>query len=471
MYKLLICPLICLFICTSHAQQTGPLEWADFRARVLNDHPVARQADLFRDQARAGLLRAKGGFDPKAYADLHGKNFKDKSYYQYAEAGVKVPLGLGLELKGNYNQASGTFLNPESTLPDAGQVAAGISWSLGQGLMLDERRFTLRQSRIGLEQGDAERSLILNDLLLEAAKAYWNWVVAANMLEVYDEALRQAQIRHEALRESLLQGDKPAIDTLETYIQVQNRRLDTNFARIDWQNAALLLCNFLWTDQGTPAQPAQLPAPPSLLTAGALSPTPPDTAALLQLARTQHPETRLYRVKQTLLDVERQWKREKRKPVLDLNYSLLGNGWQFFPTAGDEGFGVLANDIKWGVEFSYPLPNRKARGDWQVTQIKIEQTDLLFKQKNTEIENKVRQYWNERDNLLAQIDLFRSVTENYRTLLDAETEKFRFGESSVFLINTREQRWLDARVKYLKLLSEYQKIEAGLQWAAGQLAN
>ena len=106
-----------------------------------------------------------------------------------------------------------------------------------------------------------------------------------------------------------------------------------------------------------------------------------------------------------------------------------------------------------------------------MTQIKIEQTDLLLKQKNTEIENKIRQYWNERDNLLAQIDLFRSVTENYRTLLEAETEKFRFGESSVFLINTREQRWLDARVKFLKLLSEYQKIEAGLQWAAGQLAN
>ena len=45
MYKLLICPLLCLFICTSHAQQTGPLEWADFRARVLNDHPVARQVE------------------------------------------------------------------------------------------------------------------------------------------------------------------------------------------------------------------------------------------------------------------------------------------------------------------------------------------------------------------------------------------------------------------------------------------
>jgi outer membrane protein TolC len=166
MQKIVIYALFVMIPVVANAQQAPSMEWPDFRARVLSRHPVARQADLYRDGARASLLRAKGGFDPKAYADLNGKNFKDKTYFQYGEAGIKWPLGLGLELKGNYNRASGTFLNPESTLPDAGQVAAGISWTLGQGLLIDERRFALRQGRIGLEQGDAERSLILNDLLL-----------------------------------------------------------------------------------------------------------------------------------------------------------------------------------------------------------------------------------------------------------------------------------------------------------------
>lgn len=470
MQKIVIYSLFVMFPVAAYAQQSLPLDWSDFRTRVLSNHPVARQADLYRDGGRANLLRAKGGFDPKLYADLNGKNFKDKTYFQYSEAGMKWPLGLGLELKGNYNRASGTFLNPESNLPDAGQVAAGISWTLGQGLLMDERRFALRQGRIGLVQGDAERSLVLNDLLLEAAKAYWNWVVTGNMVQVYEEGLRQAQIRHEALRESFLQGDKPAIDTLETFIQIQNRRLDTNFSRTDWQNATIDLCNFLWTDVETPAIPAQLPAPPSLTPNQALPATLPGLEDILTTATTQHPEIRLYQVKQSLLEVEQKWKREKRKPVFDINYSFLGNGWQFFPTMGDEGLGVLASDIKWGIQFSYPILNRKARGDWQVTQVKIAQTDLLLKQKKTEVENKVRQYLNECNNLAAQIQLYRSITENYRVLLEAENEKFRFGESSIFLINTREQRWLDARIKYLKLLGEYQKMQAGLQWAAGRLA-
>jgi outer membrane protein TolC len=157
--------------------------------------------------------------------------------------------------------------------------------------------------------------------------------------------------------------------------------------------------------------------------------------------------------------------------VLDLSYYLLGEGWQFFPTTGSDGAGVLGQDIKWGINFSYPILNRKARGDLRITEIKMAQTDYEIRQKRQDIANKVQQYANELGNLDAQVVLYRDISTNYRTLLDAENERFSFGESSVFLVNTREQRWLDAQIKYLKLLSEYRKAEAGLQWAAGTLAN
>ena len=64
------------------------LEWSDFRQQVLERHPVARQADLYRDLAAAALLRAKGGFDPKAYSDFYSKNFSGKTYFQYTDAGL-----------------------------------------------------------------------------------------------------------------------------------------------------------------------------------------------------------------------------------------------------------------------------------------------------------------------------------------------------------------------------------------------
>jgi len=340
---------------------------------------------------------------------------------------------------------------------------------LGQGLFIDERRAALRQSRIGLEQADAERASALNGLVFESAKAYWNWAIAGQQLRIFEEALRQAQIRHAGLLESLRQGDKPAIDTLESFIQVQNRQIDVTFARIDVQNAAIGLTNYLWTPENTPVRPESLPASPVFNEAETYPEIAvPDAESLLQNARTQHPEIRQYTVKQQLLAVERRIKAENLKPVVNLNYQLLGNNWQFFSSPGAEGIGVLANDIKWGIEFSFPLFNRKARGSLQETRLKIVQTELGLQQKQLELETKIRQYANEMNTLVAQIGLYRQITANYRALLDAENEKFRFGESSVFLINTREQRWLDAQIKYLKLISEYRKAEAGLKWAAGQ---
>lgn len=462
--------IFCLFF-LSNTLQSQTLDWPNFRSQVLENHPLARQANLYREQAAAALLRAKGGFDPKAYTDFSAKNFNDKNYFQHTEAGLKWPTLLGLEIKGAYNYATGSFLNPEATLPTNGQANFGFSWTLGQGLFIDERRAAIRQARIGLQQGDAERAAALNDLLLEAAKTYWTWAAADNALRIYEAALRQAQIRNEAIRESFLQGDKPAIDTLETFIQVQNRLLDVNFARTDLQNAALALHNFLWETDNQPVAPERTPPAPELLAGEFVPIALQNSQTLVQQARLQHPELRLYDAKLRSLDVERRLKNEKRKPVLDLNYYLLGAGWQFFPTAGTEGVGVFGQDIKWGLNFSYPLLNRKARGDLQVTEVKIAQTDFELRQKRQTIENKVQQYANDLNNLAAQIALFQNITANYRALLDAEIEKFNFGESSIFLINAREQRWLDAQVKYLKLLSEYRKAEAGLQWSAGVLAN
>lgn len=447
------------------------LDWTNFRRQVLENHPVARQADLSRDEAAATLLRARGGFDPKAFADYSAKNFNDKNYFQFTEAGLKWPAGLGLEFKGSFNYATGEYLNPESKLPSDGQAAFGFNWTLGQGLFIDERRAAMRLARIGIQQAEAERSAVLNHLLLDAAKVYWNWVVADNQLVIYEEALRQAGIRHNALRESLLQGDKPAIDTLESFIQLQNRLLDVNFARVEQQNALLAVQNFLWGPDSQTFVPETNFKAPALLSEPFAAGSPENLAELLQQARTQHPELRLYEAKLRSFDVERRLKNEKRKPVLDLSYQLLGAGWQFFPAGSPDGAGVLAGDIKWGLHFSYPILNRKARGDLQITEIKLAQTDYEMRQKRQTIDNKIRQYGNELNNLAQQITLYRDMTQNYRLLLDAENEKFRFGESSVFLINTREQRWLDARIKYLKLLSEFRKTEAALNGAAGNLAN
>ena len=454
--------MACLLLSSAdlQSQATTVMDWDAFRSLVLLHHPLSQQADLSADQAEAALLRARGGFDPKLFGDHSSKVFKEKTYFQFSEAGVKLPTWAGIELKGAYNYARGSFLNPENTLPEIGQAQLGLRWSVGQGLLMDERRANLGIAKTGLEAGAAERLQLRNELLMEAAKYYWSWVAAASSIEIYTAALRQAQIRYEGIRESYKFGDKPAVDTLEAFIQVQNRQIDLNFANTDLQNAQTALSNFLWTSDNAPMAPENIPdAPATLVTSVRLERiTDAQVEDMVAEANNLYPELTLYRVKLQQLDIERKLKLEKRKPVLDLEYNLLGSGWQFFPTA-ETGSAALVNDIKWGLGFSYPIPNRKARGDYQFTKIKIAQASLGLQQKQLEVDNKIRQYATLLNNLQQQISLYAQITEQYRLLLDAENEKFRFGESSIFLINTREQKWLDARIKLLKLNSEYFKTE------------
>ncbi len=447
------------------AQNGAALEWTQVRTNILQNHPFANQAFLLEKSAAAALLSAKGGFDPKTFTTYSAKDFKGKHYYSFTEAGVKVPTWAGIEMKGAYNIARGNFLNSEREIPANGQASLGIHWTLGQGLVLDDRRANLRRANIGIDQNDAEQENMLNVLVYEGVKSYWNWVLFENQLVVTTEAQRQATLRLIAVRESYLEGDKPAMDTLEAYIQLQNRQLDRNFALTDAQNAKIALQFYYWSDAQAPIDTALFGNAPLLVLT--LYTNIPNIDSLVTEAMLQHPDLRIYNADLRLLDIEKRLKFEKTKPVFDLNYNILGAGWSFFPTGGVAGAGVLANDLKWGIDFSYPIPNRKARGDLQMTKIKIDQTNLKVLEKRQSIENKIRQYGNELGMLSRQIAVYRSLVDNYKLLLDAENTKFVLGESSIFLINTREQKWLESQVKYLKLLSEFRKTEAALRWASG----
>ena len=336
-FALLLCPFL------MDAQR---LEYADFRQQVLENHPVVKQAELYIRLAEATQLRARGGFDPKAYAEHTGKNFNGKTYFQYTEAGIKLPTWAGLELKGAYNLASGNFLNSETKLPKNGQASFGLNWSLGQGLFFDERRAGLQLAKAGFEMSQAERIAARNDLLLDAAKAYWSWSYAENALNIVNDALKQAAIRHEGLRQSFFQGERSAFDTLETFIQVQSRQVDLQFAQVDAQNATLALSQFLWTVDNQTLMPTEIPEAPVLIQVNAIEDTALNADNLVGKALSAHPDLRQYQAKLRMLATERRLKQEKRKPVLDLSYYLLGDGWHFFPTISAEGPAMLTNDSK-----------------------------------------------------------------------------------------------------------------------------
>jgi outer membrane protein TolC len=457
------------------AQNTDSLRILSLEAvsrRVLQHHPFARQGDLLIRSAEAELRSARGGFDPKLYSDWQQKSFKKTEYYTFSESGLKIPTWYGLEVKGVFQTARGAYVDPEHNLPNVGQAILGIKASALRGLMIDERRATLQQARIMRERSEVERRAVINDLLINSISTYWEWWAAYRKWDVYRRALENARERQIAVVASYEQGDKPAIDTLESFVQVQNRMLEQQQAELEFRNAGLELANYLWEEGEIPLELEEnvVPEAPGPESENELLAELPQ---LLSTLEEQHPDLRAYQLKILDLQVSRRLAAEQLKPRLDLEYNFLGNGFDFAYDRGSETAipYLLTENYKVGISFETPLFLRKARGKLQQTDVKILDAEYELQQKRLTVNNKVLTYFNAWQTNQEQLDLYNETVTNYRQLLSAELQKFSIGESSIFLINSRENKLIEAELKLIELQAKLPKLEASVRWAAGRLGD
>lgn len=466
---LVCCSMIANWAYGQQASSDPVLPLDAVRERVLAHHPMAQQANLLDQQAAAKLRTARGGFDPKAYADWKTKSFKGTEYFTISESGLKVPTWYGLELKGAYKTARGTYVNPENGLPAVGQGVVGVKASVLRGLFIDERRATLQQARILQARNEAEKQMIRNELLWEATQAYWAWWAAYQQWQVFQRAVENAEQRQIAVVASFEQGDKPAIDTLESFVQVQNRRVEGQQAELDFRKAGLILSNFLWQDGEIPLELEDNTIPMALETTAAQLPF--QIPEVINNLDQQHPDLRRYQLKISELEIDRRLAAEQLKPKLDLEYNFLGNGLDFnYQSGNDAALGnLITENYQMGLRFEMPLFLRKERGKLQQADIKLLDAGYDLQQKRLSINNKILAYYAEWQTTQNQLELYRQNVANYETLLEAELLKFNIGESSIFLINSRENKLIDAQLKLIKMQSTLPKLEAGVAWAAGRL--
>ncbi len=470
-FLLLIFPGAGLLFSQERSTPVTPLTLEDFLRSVTAYHPAAKNADMEIQQAEAALRMARGAFDPKAYGVWDQKSFDGKNYFSVGSAGIKVQSAFGLSLKSEFNIARGQFLNPENKLPAEGQAVIGLNLPLLNGLLFDPFRADLQQAKLGLQGGAALRRAQLNDLLFGAGLAYLDWALSYYQVQVFQQAVDVAAVRLKIVVESFVQGDKPAIDTLETFIQLQNRLFDLNEAKLELSNARQTLETFFW-EQGKPswATPFATLIPEDLSRPIAAAPIMTDFLAGLA---ERHPELQQLQIELQTYGIDRRLAAEQFKPRLDFSYNLLAQGTDFLsplnPNDGGLLRDLLTGNFKWGLNFSFPLFLRKEQGKMESVRLKQVMTTNKFERKFTEQEAKIRNYFNELQTTQQQIDLYAGITNNYARLFEAEQIKFDLGESSVFLLNAREQKFLEARLKLVKLQALFRKNLLALSWAAGQL--
>lgn len=442
---------------------TRVLSAEQFIAIVRQYHPVALQAQNNIEQARAGITAARAFFDPVLQTEIAEKMFDGKQYYRYTQPQVTVPTWFGIELYAGTEHLAGSRINPEET---PGRTSyAGVSVPLLKDLLIDKRRATLQQAKILQRQSEAERRGAMNNLLQEALNAYWDWMQQQRLKIIIDDLVTVNEQRLRLIKTSVQLGDRAAIDTIEALAQLQSFLSLQQEQEAAVQNARLTLSFFLWTPQTSPYL-----LPPDVQPAAAGTNTAPFTLtatdSLLQVARAQHPELQQYDFKLASLTIEQRLKFQSLLPKLNLKYNQLGKGYNVAKTAAAP---LLQNNYQYGISFALPLRLSEGRGAYRQAKLKLQNVELDRTQKMVQIENKVKTYFNKLQALQAQLVIQQSALQNYQTLQRAEETRFFSGESSLFLINTRENKVLEAQQKLIELQTKLAQARIDLQWAAGTL--
>ncbi len=435
------------------------LTFEEYLGFVKTHHPLLKQAELTLQSGEANLLKARGGFDPKIEVDYDRKKFKNTEYYDQFNATFKIPTWYGIELKANFEENTGEFLNPDLTVPENGLYSAGVSFSLAQGLVINERMAALKKARFFEQQSKADRDLLVNKVLFEASRAYFQWLQSTNEESIYESFLANAATRLNAVQRSVQAGDKAAIDSIEARITLQTRQLNLEAATLNRRKAALIVSNFLWLNEiPMELQDAVVPAAPELATLetvlfleGITNP-----AALLE----NHPKLLSLDAKISGLEVDRSLKRNMLLPKIDLQYNFLSPEYDRFNTFNTANYKAFVN-------VSFPLFLRKERGDAQLANLKLQ--DATFERLSTELtlQNKISAVTTEISSLETQTQLITAIVSDYQTMVRAEERKFFLGESSLFLINAREQKLIDAQLKGNELLVKQLTATARLYNALG----
>ncbi|RTZ06416.1 transporter [Flavobacterium bomense] len=426
---------------------SNELTFTEFLGYVKKYHPLVKNANLEISKSQANLMMARGGFDPKIEVDFSEKQFKGSEYYSILNSSFKIPTWYGIEIKAGFDNSEGVYLNPQNTLPNQGLTSLGVTIPLGQGLFINQRMADVRKAKMQMQLSLAERKLQAIVVLYDASLAYFNWKKNFNEVALYQEYNQNAQIRFKGIQSLIIQGDKPAIDSVEAGIIVKNRKLSLEDSNLKLAKAKLELATFLWLENNIPLELSDALIPEIQLEFTIQESLKTNALLNSDFSITNHPKINALQSKIDMLNVERKLKANMLLPKIDVGYSYISE-----PSYIDN---YQFEDYKIGLDFYFPLFLRKERGSLKLAKYKVQESEFVLDLEKVQLTNKINAQKLEIKSLLKQQELIKDLVQDNLIMLNSEERLFSFGESSLFLINIRENNLVTAQLSKIALENRF----------------
>ena len=407
------------------------------------NNPAAQSADNVSKIAKFQYNAMRGNYDPQLKGSHENKTFIGKNYYSIINAEISQPIFTSQSIKLGYDYGIGNNINPELQTSVNGLPYLGMEASILQGLMFDKRRANVLKAKYYVSYANSDRDAQLNELLFESSVSYFDWIYFIKQRSINSYFLSLAQQRFQGVEQLVIQGERPSVDTIEASLFIQSRMLEIQQSDIEIQKQTNQIASFNWENSNPSQLSIQFISDDSLESYYEMAKL--RVSQYLYIDSVSNPIIRKYTHYQEILDVDKRLKKEMIKPKLDVNYNFLStNNSQFNPI-------FSTNNYKWGVNVSFPLFMRNSVNEYRVSKLISYNNKLELLNKDNELKFKI-EVIQKTISLLSEQILNAEKTVAYSQLLvNAEKQRFNIGESSLFLINSRESKWLEASLK----LAEY----------------
>lgn len=171
------------------------------------------------------------------------------------------------------------------------------------------------------------------------------------------------------------------------------------------------------------------------------------------------PELRRLDLQKDIVAWDRKLAKNQRLPQLDLK---LGPGVD----TGNQGIGF---NFKAGIQLIIPLATRTADGKERAASIKLDKLDLDQVEMVRRVLLEVQDAASQVEASGKRLDRAQEVYRLAQELEKAERLKFQFGDSSLFLVNTRERSTVAAALKVLEIKNEQAQSVLLLETVSGRL--
>lgn len=447
--------LVCfLFLSSSGVCEVKhKLSLDEVKAGLIEGHPLLRSRQHERARAEALLKAAEGGFDPTIKIE---KGDYLSGYYTGSRLNMYVDQPTpyyGIKGVAGYRLGEGTFpvYDTHYDTHNGGEFYAGVEVPLLRDRAIDKRRAAVAQASQEQLAVDATlRSRVL-DLVRAGSHAYWDWTGAVQKYYLMKELLGIAEKRQAFLEERVKLGEIPRIETVDNERIVLQRRAAVVAAERGVKNAALNLSLFHRDKVGQPIEPKRVQAL-SLGDVLKLNPPLPSYGTVNEVL-VRRPDLDRLEAQVAQANIERQvWENEA---LVQMNVGVS--------VSKDTGSGrkeLEETEGKGWIKMEIPIFNRQARGREEGMKERLQELSLAKEFAVQKVEQEVADAANAVQLLAERKELALNEYKRAQEVTIGERIRFQDGDSSLIILNLREQQEAEAGAKLIDIHVDYHKARA-----------